>query len=89
VEFKCPTVQPKIWEKEKMALKTFNLDKDVYKEFSDHCKKNGMSMSKKVENFIREELEHINSGGKLKVKRFVRTVNDIVNEKEHSFRKYC
>lgn len=44
-----------------MALKTFNLDKDVYGEFSKHCKKHGISMSKKVENFIRQELMEIES----------------------------
>ena len=73
-----------------MALKTFNLDKEVYKEFSEHCKKNGMSMSKKIENFIREEMEHVNSGGKVKVSRFVKDVKELLEEdKEHSFKKYC
>ena len=42
-----------------MALKTFNLDNKIYKEFSKHCKENGISMSKKVENFIKQELEKI------------------------------
>ena len=42
-----------------MALKTFNLDKEVYEEFSKHCKKHGISMSKKVDNFIREEMKNI------------------------------
>jgi hypothetical protein len=43
----------------KIALKTFNLDKEVYGEFSKHCKKHGISMSKKVEKFIKKELENI------------------------------
>ncbi len=51
-----------------MALKTFNLDAKVYGEFSKHCKKHGISMSKKVENFIKTELQNINSLGK-KVKK--------------------
>lgn len=42
-----------------MALKTFNLDKEVYKEFSKHCKKHGISMSKKIDNFIRAEMKNI------------------------------
>ena len=52
-----------------MALKTFNLDAEVYKEFSKHCKANGISMSKRVENFIREELELIKSGKIRETKR--------------------
>ncbi|MFH1290438.1 MAG: hypothetical protein ABIH92_03450, partial [Nanoarchaeota archaeon] len=40
-----------------MALKTFNIDHDTYKKFSDHCRREGLSMSKKVENFIKQELE--------------------------------
>ena len=43
-----------------MALKTFNIDAEVYKEFSDYCKKEGISMSKKVERFIRDEVEKLN-----------------------------
>lgn len=39
-----------------MALKTFNLNEEVYKKFSDHCKSQGISMSKKIENFIKQEL---------------------------------
>jgi hypothetical protein len=71
-----------------VALKTFNLDEEVYREFSKHCKENGMSMSKKVENFIKEEMEQIKGGGKLKIKRFMKDVSHL-KEKVHSFRKYC
>lgn len=42
-----------------MAIKTFNVDDVLYKEYSEHCKKQGISMSKKVENFIREEMDKI------------------------------
>ena len=42
-----------------MALKTFNIDNDIYKEFSKHCKKEGLSMSKKIEKFISEEISKI------------------------------
>lgn len=42
-----------------MALKTFNLDEQVYGEFSAYCKKHGISMSKKIEHFIRAEVKKI------------------------------
>ncbi|MCU0642150.1 MAG: hypothetical protein MUF61_01040 [archaeon] len=44
-----------------MVLKTFNVDGKAYEEFSKHCKKNGISMSRRVENFIKEEMEKIKS----------------------------
>ncbi|MBS3076763.1 hypothetical protein J4233_00665 [Candidatus Pacearchaeota archaeon] len=62
-----------------LALKTFNLDKEVYKQFSDHCKKNGVSMSKKVENFIKQELEKINSP----------EIASHSNKETHPMHKYC
>ena len=40
-----------------MALKTFNINQEVYKKFSDICKSNGLSMSKQVEVFIKAQLE--------------------------------
>ena len=40
-----------------MALKTFNINPEVYKKFSDICKSNGISMSKQVEVFIMAQLE--------------------------------
>lgn len=73
-----------------MALKTFNLNGEIYKEFSEYCKKQGISMSKKIENFIREELEHVKSGGRVNVKRFTKMLEKHeMDEKEHSFKKYC
>ena len=42
-----------------MALKTFNLDSEVYQKFSDYCKKEGISMSKKIENLIKQEIEKL------------------------------
>jgi len=63
-----------------MALKTFNLDEKSYKQFSKHCKENGISMSKKVENFIKEELKQISHPKKeLRARK----------PKEHTFQKYC
>lgn len=70
-----------------MALKTFNLDGVLYKEFSEYCKKHGISMSKRIENFIREEIESIKSGGKLQVKRFVKKID--FESDEHPIGKYC
>ena len=55
-----------------MALKTFNVDAEAYKKFSDYCKKEGISMSKKVEKFIKEELERLNPEKvERKVEKFV------------------
>ncbi len=71
-----------------MALKTFNLDEEVYKEFSKYCKKEGISMSRKVENFLRDEM------GKIRMKEVKKA--DVEKPKEgaiklgeHSFSKYC
>lgn len=72
-----------------MGLKTFNINEEAYKEFSAHCKKNGISMSKKIENFILEELDVIKSGGRVARSRIVRDVRDLIGDKEHSFKKYC
>ena len=47
-----------------MALKTFNIDAEIHKKYSGHCKTKGMSMSKQIENFIKAELERITSGAK-------------------------
>jgi len=39
-----------------MALKTFNVNKEVYAEFSGFCRENGISMSKQVEMFMEAQL---------------------------------
>ncbi len=76
-----------------MALKTFNIDEQVYKQFSKHCKSEGLSMSKKVEKFIAKELEGIKNlssqeGIKDKVEeerqRRIKDDND-----QHPLMKYC
>lgn len=75
-----------------MALKTFNVDAEVYKEFSKHCKENGISMSKKVEKFIKEEMEFIkNNAGKI-MKRVEMKMSEnkgVVDDDEHPLSKYC
>jgi len=39
-----------------MVLKTFNLDEETYKKFSEFCKENGFSMSKQVNFFIKAQI---------------------------------
>jgi len=39
-----------------MVLKTFNLDEDTYRKFSEYCKKYGISMSKQVNIFIESQI---------------------------------
>ena len=63
-----------------MVLKTFNLDEKIYGKFSKYCKKNGISMSKKIENFIEGEVKKIDSGNP--------NPKDKILE-EHLMVKYC
>ncbi|OIO80465.1 hypothetical protein AUJ84_03315 [Candidatus Pacearchaeota archaeon CG1_02_32_132] len=79
-----------------MALKTFNLDAKVYGEFSKHCKKRGISMSKRVENFIKQEMIRIKSGDldefKLEIEKDTRPKMILPSPKlsdEHPMGKYC
>lgn len=78
----------------KKTLKTFNLDEQTYNQFSQHCKTNGISMSKKIENFIKDELSKINSPVKEDIKEKAKEQipqfkEEIKQIKEHSFSKYC
>ena len=72
-----------------MVLKTFNLDEEVYKEFSQHCKSKGFSMSKKVDNFIREELERMEKPVYHKNVTKVIKLGEFTEDSEHSMGKYC
>jgi len=36
-----------------MVIKTFNVDEDTYKKFSEYCKSSGISMSKQINNFMK------------------------------------
>jgi antitoxin component of RelBE/YafQ-DinJ toxin-antitoxin module len=40
-----------------MVLKTFNVDKDIYQEFSSFCKSHGISMSKQISLFMQSQVE--------------------------------
>ena len=67
-----------------MALKTFNVQEEVYSKFSNFCKGHGVSMSKQVEMFMEsmieeepeakqeylEKLERIRKGKFIRVKSF-------------------
>ncbi len=71
-----------------MVIKTFNIDEEVYKQFSTHCKKNGISMSKRVENFLKEEISKINNKVKKNMdKNAVETKS--ISPSNHTFSKYC
>lgn len=74
-----------------MALKTFNIDEAVYKNYSKHCKNHGISMSKQVEKFLQIELGKLKSGMKSigkSVKKIEKTVaKELVME--HPLSKYC
>jgi len=85
-----------------MALKTFNIDSEVYSAFSKHCKKEGLSMSRKIDNYIRAELSRIRCDVKGAIKG-IESVKDVESIgqaevqretgnkdcEEHSFKKYC
>ena len=75
-----------------MALKTFNVDADVYAQFSKHCKGKGMSMSKQVENFLKGEIEKITkieSVEDIDVKKIEKDMKNFVKAIEHPLSKYC
>jgi len=40
-----------------MVLKTFNLNEETYKKFSEFCRENGISMSKQIDIFIKAQIE--------------------------------
>ena len=67
-----------------MAIKTFNVNEEIYAKFSTFCKEHGISMSKQVQMFMEsqvedepetkteylERLERIRKGKFIKVKSF-------------------
>lgn len=75
-----------------MALKTFNIDDDIYKSYSKNCKSKGMSMSRQIENFIRNEIEKItkiDSKEDIDVKKISRDMKSFDKSLEHPLKKYC
>ncbi len=69
-----------------MSIKTFNVDDEVYKQFSEYCKKQGISMSKRVEHFIKDEVAKIKD--KSLLKKGIVERKDVLVEK-HTFSRYC
>ena len=75
-----------------MALKTFNVDEGVYKSYSKHCKKKGISMSKQIENFIRDEIgkiTNINTKTDIDTNRIGKEMKTFDKSLEHPLKKYC
>jgi antitoxin component of RelBE/YafQ-DinJ toxin-antitoxin module len=66
-----------------MVLKTFNLDDETYKKFSEFCKENGISMSKQVNFFIQSQMaeepevreEYLKKLEKIRKGKFVRVTD--------------
>jgi hypothetical protein len=83
--FQFSNVQISFSKNLNMTLKTFNLDEEVYKEFSKHCKENGISMSKKVENFIRKEV-HLIKNPERKENKESGKVDSVDG---HPLKRYC
>ncbi|MEK6898990.1 MAG: hypothetical protein AABW79_02750 [Nanoarchaeota archaeon] len=74
-----------------MVIKTFNLDKEIYEEYSKHCKKEGLSMSKRVERFIGEDLAKLKGSLNVEAKKEI-PVNEENIQKvvgHHSMKRYC
>ena len=77
-----------------MTLKTFNIDDKSYKQYSEYCKKQGISMSKRVEVFIKKELEKI-KGHHIPMKEIKNKLPQPTEphhenpSEHHSFAKYC
>ncbi|MFH1425158.1 MAG: hypothetical protein ABIG28_00295 [archaeon] len=40
-----------------MAVKTFNVNPEVYGKFLQYCRENGISMSKQIEIFMKSRVE--------------------------------
>jgi hypothetical protein len=66
-----------------LALKTFNLDERVYKQYSAYCKERGISMSKQVEGFISRELV------RLKPMPALKNTLDLKEKEGHAMQKFC
>ena len=66
-----------------MVLKTFNLEEDVYKKFSEFCKEHGLSMSKRINFFINSQMadkeevreEYLEKLDRIRKGRFVKVDN--------------
>ncbi len=74
-----------------MVLKTFNLNEDAYKEFSEFCKKHGISMSKQINIFIQSQIEdkpkikneYLNRLNRISKERHSKTFSSMKDFEEH------
>jgi len=73
-----------------MGLKTFNVEEESYRKYSEHCRKNGISMSKQVDKFIQQEMRKIEGNG-LKNNNFdeAKKNSHLLDDKEHGMSRYC
>ena len=74
-----------------MVLKTFNLEGNVYDKFSRFCKGNGISMSKRVEGFIRQELDKIDgkqANQNMASKQSIQP-SESKQDIKHTMQRYC
>jgi len=74
-----------------VAIKTFSIDEKTYKEYSNHCKKEGISMSKKIDNFIKSELDNLKKKHKQISPKPIgsESSSDPESKEYNSFSKYC
>lgn len=70
-----------------MVIRTFNVDNEVYSAYADYCKANGISMSKRVEKFIAEDIERLKNlhGNQTIVEKPILSKKD----DNHVMKKYC
>lgn len=66
-----------------MVIRTFNVDDAIYQEYIAYCKKNGISMSKRIEQFIKEDLARITKEPE-RVRPSAKSVSS-----DHFMKKYC
>jgi len=64
-----------------MVLKTFNVQEEVHKRFSDFCKGRGISMSKQIEWFM----ESMTAQDKEVRKEYLKKLEEIKKRKYHKF----
>lgn len=72
-----------------MVIKTFNLDEETYELYAEFCKKQGISMSKRVERFIKEDLLKLHEEHGARVNPKAPKPQNPIFDKDHSMRKYC
>ena len=91
VAFCLPINNPRAVKRSSMVVKVNGQQvQTIYGEYSKFCRKEGISMSKRIENFIKKEMERIKTN--LVSKEILKTVSKETKEidvSSHSFSKYC